>query len=118
MPTPTEGPTTTELVAARLKQTSPAEDLAPVVAAINDVVRGLPVATPPTDEEGVVAEWEEWPGRVVEGATMLAARVYRRRNSPAGVETFGDLGPVYVQRNDPDIAMLLQLGRQSKPAVG
>ena len=52
------------------------------------------------------------------GALMLAARVYRRRNSPAGVESLGEMGPVYVSRNDPDLAMMLGLARYAKPRVG
>ncbi|AWY04757.1 head-tail connector protein [Gordonia phage Emperor] len=71
----------------------------------------------------LVARWRPtttgtWPADVTTGATMLAARVWRRRNSPAGVETFGELGPLYVQRNDPDIAMLLGLGNYLAPRVG
>ncbi|WP_330182820.1 phage head-tail connector protein [Nocardia sp. NBC_01503] len=61
---------------------------------------------------------DEWPDRLVQGAVMLAARIYRRRNSPSGVESFGELGPIYVQRNDPDIAHLLGLGAYARPAVG
>lgn len=59
-----------------------------------------------------------WKQQFAHGATMLAARIYRRRNSPAGVESFGELGPLYVQRNDPDIAILLGLGSYRRPAVG
>ena len=61
---------------------------------------------------------ESWPDHVKLGAKMLAARVYRRRNSPAGVESMGELGPVYVSRNDPDLAQLLKIGRYSQPRVG
>lgn len=57
----------------------------------------------------------EWPANYQLGATMLAARVYRRRNSPAGVEAFGELGPTYVMRNDPDVALLLGLHSYLKP---
>ncbi|QNQ90878.1 hypothetical protein GP475_09675 [Corynebacterium poyangense] len=53
----------------------------------------------------------------IHGGTMLAARLYRRRNSPAGVESFGELGPVYVSRNDPDLAMTLGLGNYRKIVV-
>jgi hypothetical protein len=60
----------------------------------------------------------QWKPQFTHGATMLAARIYRRRNSPAGVESFGELGPLYVQRNDPDIAILLGLGSYRRPAVG
>lgn len=61
---------------------------------------------------------EEWPAYWKQGAKMLAQRVYRRRDSPAGVEAMGELGPVYVSRNDPDLAQLLELGRYAKPVVG
>ena len=52
------------------------------------------------------------------GTTMLAARVYRRRNSPAGVEALGEMGPVYVSRRDPDLSMLLGLDQWAIPKVG
>ncbi|MDV8003852.1 hypothetical protein [Rhodococcus sp. IEGM 1318] len=60
----------------------------------------------------------EFPYRHVYAGVMLAARIYRRRNSSSGVESMGDLGPVYIQRNDPDIAMLLEIGSYRKPMVG
>lgn len=52
---------------------------------------------------------------IAHGGVMLAARVYRRRNSPAGVESLGELGPVYVSRNDPDLAMMLGLANYRRP---
>ncbi|MFW0784507.1 hypothetical protein AAFP35_08280 [Gordonia sp. CPCC 206044] len=61
---------------------------------------------------------DEWPAHFITGGVMLASRVYRRRNSPAGVENFGDVGVVYVQRNDPDVAQLLELGVYKRPQVG
>lgn len=83
------------------------DGLAPVVKAVNAlIIRWF---------GDTVAEWED---DVIIGATMLAARLWRRRNSPAGVESFGELGPIYVQRNDPDIALLLGLGNYQRPAVG
>lgn len=51
-------------------------------------------------------------------ATMLAARVYRRRNSPAGVEALGEAGPVYVSRYDPDLSMMLGINSWGLPKVG
>lgn len=53
-----------------------------------------------------------------QGAVMLAARLYRRRNSPDGVQTNGQEGTVYVMRTDPDVAMLLELGPYKRPKVG
>jgi len=64
------------------------------------------------------ADPAEWPADITEGAVMLAARLHRRRNSPAGVESFNELGAVYVQRNDPDIAMLLGIGAYLPPRIG
>lgn len=58
-----------------------------------------------------------WPPDVVLGATMLAGRLWRRRFSPAGVEAFGE-GTAYVRRNDPDVALLLQIGASTPPRVG
>lgn len=91
-------------------------ELTDVIDAVNDLVRGLPVAQLAITPEG--GDPVEWPYRIVRGATMLAARLFRRRDTVAGVYTFGDEGAVYVARNDPDVAILLDLGSYSKPAVG
>jgi hypothetical protein len=56
--------------------------------------------TPPT----FLPDWE-----VYQAAVMLAARLVRRRNSPAGVETFGE-SVLYASRYDPDIARALRQG--------
>lgn len=77
--------------------------LAATVAAVNALVPRM-ARTPPD--------------AVTLGATMLAARLYRRRNSPEGVATFTADGAVYVQRNDPDVAMLLGIGAYAPPVVG
>lgn len=82
-----------------------------LVAAVNGKVRGWRCSAA---AQGAA----EWPGHLVEGATMLVVRLFRRKNSPAGVEAFGELGPVYVMRTDPDVAMLLGLGSWAPPAVG
>lgn len=57
----------------------------------------------------------EWPPRWRQGAKMLIARFLRRRNSPSGVETVGDMGVAYVSRKDPDVAQLLEIGPYRKP---
>ena len=51
-----------------------------------------------------------------QGARMYAAREYRRRNSPSGVETFGDTTS-FVARYDPDIDRALQTGSYARPVV-
>lgn len=100
------GPATTTAVAAWLGANDPQHademaHIAAVVPAINAYVRSY--RTPPADGQ-------PWPATLVQGAVMLAARNVRRRNSPAGVETVGDLGAVYVSRFDRDLDQLLGLG--------
>jgi hypothetical protein len=76
--------------------------------------------------EATVAAVNEWvdeharskPASRTLGATMLGARLYRRRNSIDGVATFTAEGAAYVQRNDPDVAMLLGIGAYAPPVVG
>ncbi len=52
-----------------------------------------------------------------QGAVMLAAKIVRRRNSPAGIESFGD-SVTYVASYDPEIALLLRRGNNRMPGVG
>lgn len=54
---------------------------------------------------------------VYQAAVMLAGRVYRRRNSPGGIELFAD-SVAYVARYDPDIQRALRQGAWAWPAVG
>jgi len=49
-------------------------------------------------------------------AVMYAAREYRRRNSPAGIETFGDVTS-FVAKFDPDIDRGLQTGNWARPVI-
>lgn len=51
-----------------------------------------------------------WDPDTALGGIMLAARIYRRRNTPSGVEAFGDVSTAYVARNDPDVSRLLRIG--------
>lgn len=94
------------------------ERLNGIIAAVNALVRDLPVSDrvrSDTQEEAAAATW---PARVVEGGVMLAGRLWRRKDTPGGVAVLGDAGPVYVRRNDPDVALLLELGDHGAPAVG
>ncbi len=113
LPLPVVEPTTVPAVKLFRNIEDDADDarIAPIVDAVCSVVRGLPVA-----EQARGAE--TWPAKVKLGATMMAARLWSRKDSPEGVASFASDGPVYVQRNDPDVAMLLELGDWSKPAVG
>lgn len=88
-----------------------------VVDAVNDQVRSWngPPTVANTDTGAL-----DYRAKYRQGATMLAARVYRRRNSPNGVESYGSemAGAVYTTSRDPDVAQLLELGRYERPAIG
>lgn len=110
-PSPPPGPATAARVAKSLKVAEGSDDfeeLEVTVAAVNAVVRRWHVPR----ANG------SWRDDHVLGAEMLARRLWRRRNSPEGVATFTSDGAVYVQRNDPDVALLLQLGQHAPPVVG
>lgn len=111
---PANGPATAAAVKTHLVIEDADDDafIASIVSAVNTRVLSWPVAA-------VADDAADWTGatvqHIVTGANMLAARLVRRRNSPEGVTAFGAAGPVYVQRNDPDIALLLQIGAYKKP---
>lgn len=110
---PEGGPTSGPDIKAWLRVTIATDDalLDDIAAAVNSQVRCWRVSQAAVDQP-------DWPTRIVQGATMLGGRLYRRRNSPGGVEAFGTDGAVYVQRTDPDIAQLLQLGPYSPITLG
>jgi hypothetical protein len=60
----------------------------------------------------------DWPPDVRQGAVQLAARWYRRRLSPSGIDAITDAGAVYVARSDPEISQLLHLDSWAYPRVG
>lgn len=117
---PVGGPTSVPMAKVQLSievdDVSDDGKLAAIVAAVNSQVRTWRVSeaavTDPFDPAAT------WPARIELGASMLVARLFRRKNSPAGVEQFGQLGAAYVMRNDPDIAQLLALGSWQSPQVG
>jgi hypothetical protein len=57
--------------------------------------------------ERIMAGHEQAP-EVQEAILMLAARLYKRRQSPEGVAGWGDLGVIRVMAKDPDIKALLE----------
>lgn len=107
------GPATLPGTKGRLpgNQAVDAVDLELVVAAVNALVHER---WHPPVVDGVPRAWS---ANHQLGANQLAARLYMRRNSPAGVLPFGEIGTAYVQRTDPDVALLLGLGVHSKPGV-
>ena len=105
-------PTTAATVASHLRIGEDSPGLADTVAAVVALMRDW------SSPAGESVDGPVWSDRQKHGATMLAARIYRRRNSPAGVESIGELGPTYVSRFDPDLDMLLGLGHWQPPRVG
>lgn len=55
--------------------------------------------------------WDSTPSDVVTAALLTAARIYKRKDSPFGVEAFADFG-VRIARVDPDVAEMLQPWRR------
>lgn len=101
---------TPEQVAAwlRLPDGADADLLGQVTDATNVWIAGLPHWQAGT---------EPWPADLTQGAVMLAARLYRRRNTPAGIESMPD-GAVYLPKRDGDVDPLLKIGRYAPPRVG
>lgn len=90
-------------------------DAAAVVApAVRGFVDALPAIRRTLTDTGETA----WATSTALGAIMLAARLIRRRNSPAGIEAFTSDAAVYVSRQDPDVAQLLRVGPYAPPRVG
>lgn len=117
---PANGPATPELVKAHLGITDNADDAAisGVVGAVNAKVQTFPVAAI-ADTDPAPGDWSDPAfAHIVQGAVLLAARLFRRRNSPDGVTAIDSASPAYIARTDPDVALLLQIGDNVAPAVG
>lgn len=93
----------TAQVSTHLKLPAPDEHLDLIVSEVN----------------AMVTAWhgETWPPGVTLGAVMLAARLHRRRNSSAGVESFSEMGAAYVSRYDSDLDRQLQINSWTPPVV-
>lgn len=57
------------------------------------------------------------PQDVRTATAMLVARLYARRGTALGTQSYGDFAGGIV-RNDPDIARLLQVGAYTGPGIG
>lgn len=116
---PAGGPADLDRVKAHLSITDTKDDerLGQIVAAVNSMVRTWRCAEDSSAPDTPV-ENRVWKSATVEGCTLLTARLFRRKNSPAGVEAFTESGPVYVRRQDPDVAMYLGLGDWAPPMIG
>lgn len=51
--------------------------------------------------------WPAVPDAIREATVLLAARHFKRADSPLGVAGFGELGAIMVRRTDPDIEALV-----------
>lgn len=115
---------TTEAV--RLWLGIPATDpaLEDATAATNDYVSrlGLPLVPLITDGIAVLDDTGQQvmvpAADTVLGAKMLAGRLWRRRNSPNGVEAITEAGTSFVARYDSDISRLLRLDGYAGPRIG
>lgn len=103
--------------------TGPATGVNPIPASAiltttSDTAGTLSVNATATATVAVTLESYGWLPRIDRASNMLGLRLWRRRDSPAGVASFAGEGAVYISRNDPDIAQLLGLGDYAKPMVG
>lgn len=105
MTSPSEPVVTDQSVATWLGMAAPDDHVSVATAAVNVYVREV-------HGDGDLSD------AVQLGALMLAALIVRRRNSPGGVESFGDLDPSFVARWDPTISQLLGLGNHRRLVVG
>lgn len=112
-----EGGPTTDAAVRELAKTRAGEETARsvrVTAAVNGFVRTLPSA----QVADGMADWTHPDVQhVVEGATMLGARLMRRKNSIDGAQATGVVVAGEATA-DADIAMLLGLGDYAPPMVG
>lgn len=93
------------------------DDLITAVCAMAEpyVQRCRPEWMLPDPEDPTTAKYQP-DAETYRGGVMYAAREYRRRNSPAGIETFGDVTS-FVARFDPDIDRALQTGAWARPVI-
>lgn len=77
----------------------------------------------PTGHEAGVRVTGQWgfgtavPIAITQATLILAARIYKRADSPLGVAGFGDMGALRVARNDPDYHNLISRYMRTKVAT-
>lgn len=108
-----------QAVATRTGEDKTSPNVVDVTAGINALVNEANgTRWVPDTSEGAEPGATVWAADTYLGALMYAARLVRRANSPAGIEAFFETGVAYVQRTDPDVAVLLRLGSASVPMTG
>lgn len=88
-----------------------------ILTGVVDATNGWVSSTAYVRELDPVLWPDTWPDDVRQGAVMLAARLYRRRNTPGGIESITDTA-VYVPRRDGDVDAMLHQGAWAPPRVG
>jgi hypothetical protein len=105
------GSYSTTLTAGTDYQTEPTNAAAQdqPITMIRALNTGLPVEGNGRALIEVTAKWG-WPAipdAIREATVLLAARQFKRLDSPLGVAGFGDLGAIVVRRIDPDVAAMV-----------
>lgn len=79
----------------------------------------LLVSTTTTNADGSTTTTTTFaaPPQVRFAGVLLAARLYARQGSPAGLASYGEFGPAAVLRLDPDVERLLGVGRHARPVA-
>src|SRR5262245_14489288 len=89
--------------------------MAAAVAAANDAVTlDKPAWTVDPATGDPLASWR---ASADQAAHLLAARLYGRRGSSAGIAAFADVGISLLPRMDPDYRKLLQLGEYQDSVI-
>lgn len=60
---------------------------------------------------------DSWDAATNLGCLMQAAGLFRRRNTPGGIDTFGE-SAMYTRAVDSEVERLLRIGRYAMPRVG
>lgn len=90
----------------------------PILAGVVSATNRWVAATAYVQElDPVTWPYPMWPADVQQAGVMLAARLYRRRNTPGGIESMADTA-VYVPRRDSDVDRLLHMGAWAPPRAG
>lgn len=95
-------------------QLQPLNGLAGGMALPQNIIYAVGDYTFPIDDQEATVQvtgtfgFSSVPTAIKQATVLLAARIFKRNDSPGGVMGFGDLGVIRVGRMDPDIDRLIQ----------
>lgn len=95
-------------------QLQPLNGLAGGMALPQNIIYAVGDYTFPIDDDEATVQiagtfgFSSVPTAIKQATVLLAARIFKRNDSPGGVMGFGDLGVIRVGRMDPDIDRLIQ----------